>query len=137
MTAPADIRAGLVEALGNLSGFNVVPYMLSVPAVETIHFWPESVDYDKSGSRGFDQWTWVVQAFLGLTIDVASQQRLDDLLNSSGPTSLKATLEADSTLGGAVSDLRVRTADGYQLISLPGRGDLLLSTWTVDVLASG
>jgi len=137
VTAPADIRTGLKAALDVIDGFNVVKYMLSVPAVETIHFFPDSTDYDMAGSRGLDEWVWTVQAFLALSIDESAQRRLDDLLASSGALSVKAAVEADSTLGGVVNDLRVVKAEGYQLFQLPGRGDVLGSTWTVHVLATG
>lgn len=136
MTAPIDIRGGLANALDALDGFNVVRYQIT-PTVETIYFWPEEVAYDEAGSRGLDRWTWVVRAVVGFTVDVAAQMRLDELLASSGASSMKATLEADSTLGGAVHDLRVVTADGYQLFQTDGRGASIGSTWTVEVLAGG
>jgi hypothetical protein len=138
VTAPADIRTGLKAALDELGGFNVLKYQRSVPAVETIWFFPDETTYDAAGTRGLDEWVWTVQAFLSMTIDEAVQQRLDDLLDSSGATSIKAALEADPTLGGAVDDLRVVKAEGYQLFQIPGaQAEVIGSTWTVHLIASG
>jgi hypothetical protein len=47
--------------------------------------------------------------------DRAAQDYLDGLLTASGASSVKTKLEADRTLGGEVSTLRVRSADPIQM----------------------
>jgi hypothetical protein len=139
MTDPALIRAGLKAALST-SAFTDAQFMaqdyFSIPVANVIQFMPDGITYDRTGSRGTDEWTWVVQAFVAANIEKAAQMRLDQLLASSGGLSIKAALEVDSTLGGAVDDLRVISAKGHQLFET-ARGVALGSTWTVHMLASG
>lgn len=140
MTDPAAIRAGLKAALSTdafqAAGFQAQDYF-SIPVANVIQFMPDEITYDLAGSRGADEWVWSVQAFVALNIDRAAQMRLDQLLASSGDLSVKAALEVDSTLGGAVDDLRVVSAQGHQFFDVPGRGVALGSTWTVHLIASG
>lgn len=50
----------------------------------------------------------------------AGQAALDALLASSGPSSIKAAIEVDPTLGGACSSVVVDGWDGYQLYDVGG-----------------
>jgi hypothetical protein len=62
-----------------------------------------------------------------------SAERLDVLLDTDGEESVKATLETDRTLGGAVSDTFVSKHSGYRSYASPA-GALLGAEWTVDVI---
>lgn len=139
MTDPALIRAGLKAALSTeaftAAGFMAQDYF-SVPVSNVIQFIPDNITYDLAGSRGADEWYWSVQAFVAAGIDKAAQMRLDELLASAGDLSVKAALEVDDTLGGAVSDLRVISAKGHQIFEARA-GVALGSTWTVHMLANG
>lgn len=136
MTDPASIRAGLKAALGSIDGFHVQDYF-TIPMANVIQFTADDITYDLAGSGGMDEWMWTVQAFVATNIDKAAQMRLDELLASSGATSVKAALEADPTLGGAVYDLQVVSAKGQQIFDVPGRGVALGSEWSVQIIASG
>jgi hypothetical protein len=139
MTDPAAIRAGLKRALSTApftdAGFMAQDYF-SLPVANVIQFMPDDITYDLAGSRGMDEWVWAVQAFAGIGVDKVAQLRLDELLASSGGISIKAALEVDTTLGGAVDDLRVVSAKGHQFFE-SSRGVALGSTWTVHLIASG
>lgn len=136
MTDPAAIRAGLKAALSTSAftdaGFMAQDYF-SVPATNVIQFVPDDVEYP---AADVDAWVWKVQAFVAAGIDKAAQMRLDQLLSSTGALSVKAALEADPTLGGAVDDLNVVGAKGHQIFESRA-GVALGSTWTVQMLTSG
>jgi hypothetical protein len=48
------------------------------------------------------------------------RERLDAFLSDDGPTSIKAALETDPTLGGECADLRVAGWDGYRTYEIAG-----------------
>lgn len=65
--------------------------------------------------------------------DQAGQELLDAFLASTGPTSIKAAIEADPTLGGECSDLAVTGWSGYQPYEVAGT-DYYGAELTVEVL---
>ena len=140
MAAPplAELRAGLATNLGTIADVQVSAYMLGNPTPPTIHLLPEEITYDGAMGRGMDTWTITVQAFVGLVSDVGAQKRLDQMLAPTGATSVKAAVEADRTLGGKCSDLRVVSASGYKVYALAGQqGAVLGCEWTVQIIAIG
>jgi hypothetical protein len=64
-----------------------------------------------------------------------AEDRLDEMLAPDGPQSIRAALEADRTLGGLVSDLRVVRHGGHRPYAVPGSEPALGSEWVVDVLS--
>jgi hypothetical protein len=66
--------------------------------------------YDFTLNRGFDSATLSVLVLVGRMSESAAQDRLDGYLQSSGVSSIKAAIEADKTLSGAVQTLRVTQA---------------------------
>jgi len=130
-------REALAANLGVLDAYaHVSPYMLAQPVPPAIQVaYVEEVDYDAAMQRSSDEWTWIVQAFAGLLLDQAAQETLDSFLDPSGPTSIKAAIESDRTLGGIADDLRVRSADGYRVYTIAGV-DVLGCQWMVDVLGT-
>lgn len=130
------MREGLVANLSTLDGRQIVPYMLGAPTPPTIQVFPETVEYDRAMHRGYDAWTFVVQAFAGLTTDRGAQISVDEMLEPSGSNSIKAAVESDKTLGGIVSDVRVVSATGYRVYPSDG-GAVLGCEWTVYVIAPG
>lgn len=114
MTEMADIRLGLAANLGVLPDLQVSPYVLSSPSPPSAEIVPASINYDQSFQRGGDQWTFTVRVFIGSAADRGAQVRLDQMLASEGPLSVKEALESDCTLKGAVNDLRVTTCTGYR-----------------------
>jgi hypothetical protein len=133
----AEIRAGIAANLAALKGIQVSAYMLHSPTPPSVHVFPAEVEYDQAMQRGLDKWTLTVQAFVGLVSDVGAQKLLDKYLAPSGAQSVKAVIEADRTLGGAVHDLRVTRSGGYQSFLLEGRGPILAADWSIEVYAAG
>jgi hypothetical protein len=134
MATITQIRLGLKTNLDKLTGWQVSAYALANPTPPAIQILPGEVIYDQAMHRGLDQVTMLVQAFVQLAADIASQTRLDQLLDPTGPNSLKTTVEADPTLGGTVDDTSVTDATGYQ-VAQGANGPVLVCGWSVQVLA--
>jgi len=131
-----QIREGIAANLSAIAGWQVSPYMLASPTPPSIHVFPDTIEYDKVMKRGLDDWFILVQAFVGTTSDIGAQQKLDEMLAPSGATSIKAAIESDKTLGGAVSSLQVVSCSGYRVYPRPGSSDaaVLGAEWRVHVL---
>jgi hypothetical protein len=135
MATMAQIREGLAANLEAISGIQVSAYMLASPTPPALHVIPSEIAYDRAGSRGLDLVQMTVQAFVALGSDIGAQVALDELLAPSGARSVKAALEASPTLGGAVQDVWVSAMSGYNVVTIPDRGQMLSADWTVQVLS--
>ena len=127
----------MIAALEPVEDFEKNAYALSAPNPPGIQIVPPSVAYDFAMSHGQDEWTFILQAFVPFTADTAAQRLLDQVCSPEGPSSVKALLEADKTLGGEVSTLRVVSQSaGAQAQSAAG-SPMLLVEFTVQVFANG
>ena len=81
--------------------------------------------------QGLPRSRYEVTVLTGPIDDTAAQERLDELL---APDGLKATLEADRTLGGLVSDIDVAKCTGWQAHKGPAGEAFIGATWTVQTL---
>lgn len=75
--------------------------------------------YDAS-MDGLVDLTATVRLITSQSEDRRGQELLDAFLKDSGPTSVKAAIEADPTLGGLCSDLEVAGWDGYRPVDIGG-----------------
>lgn len=122
-TSIATMRAALADALEALDGWNVDPYF--VDSVTTPHLVVGAVgmSYDITFGRGADELTVTVTAYVSRTVEDAQQALLDELLEPSGPSSLKEAVEQQAVYDAAgVHYFRVRTAtpvDEKQVGALP------------------
>ncbi len=137
MASLTAMREGLAANLDAIPTLQVSPYLLAAPTPPSAEVAPAETEYDLAGSRGLDRWRFTVRVFVAHTTDKGAQKKLDSYLETSGPHSVKAALEADSTLGGACDDLRVIRASGYRVYGPEGRASVLGAEWDVDVLAIG
>lgn len=141
MFDPLVIRLALkanLQALATLEKFQLSEYMLGEPTPPYIEIMgADEINYDLALQRGGDQNDVIVRAFVGLAIDKGAQIKLDRLLTSSGPSSIKEAIESDDTLGGACDDLRVRTCTGYQVFPRADGRSVLGASWTVQVETTG
>lgn len=137
MATVAEMRAGLETRLATIAGLNESAYVKAKPVYPYAHVVPDEVEYDEAGSRGMDTWSFLVQVFVGYSLDRAIQTTLDKFLNPSGALSVKAAIEADKTLGGIVQDVHVARATGYRQYDRPDGRTVWGCDWTVVVLASG
>lgn len=141
MNLPA-VRQEMADQLKAALEIQVSPYMLANPTPPAGHLYPTPIEYDHAFQRGMDVWTFTLQVFVSETVDIGAQNRLDEFLNTSGPRSVKAALEADGdagrpVLGGLVDDLRVVRCEGYRRYVTEGRGPAFGSEWTIEVYAEG
>ena len=136
----ATVRAAMATALDTIPNVQVNAYVQAQPNPPGIQIIPPGCVYDYSmgaTNQGLSNWTFVVQGFVALNTDIGAQKTLDLMCNPSGPSSVKAALEADLTLGGTVEKLRVTEhSPGRQVEQVPGN-PLLLVEWRVLVYAKG
>ena len=137
MASLADIRQGLAANLAVLEGIQVSSYILGNPTLPVIWVRPapsEGIEYHRAFANGLEEWTLLVQAYFasGIT-DIGAQKKLDELLESSGATSVKAAIESDKTLGGVAKDLKVERCTGYLEYGRPDGTTALGCDWTVVV----
>lgn len=128
----ADIRQGLADRLDAIPDLQVSPYVLANPTPPAAHLFPDIVEYDKTFGRGHDDWFFTVQAFVGMTGDVAAQINLDRMLAPSGDASVKEALESGSAIAG-IEDVHVLSCSGYRRYA-QSAGEVLGAEWRVRVL---
>jgi hypothetical protein len=111
---PSTVRDNLKIALQSIIGLRVMDYVPDSANIPTNNAFAVvgqlSLNYDYTLNRGFDFATCNIIVMVGRMSERSGQERLDGLLASSGSTSIKAAVEADKTLSGAVQTLRVVSA---------------------------
>jgi len=99
---------------------------------------PGPVSYDQAMHRGMDTWEFTLRVMIGNVGDIGPQNLLDELLEPTGTTSMKAAVEQDNTLAGLVYDLSVTDCTGYrQYVPTPGSAPVMGADWTLRILADG
>ena len=134
------VRLGLAANLNAaIPGIQCNGYLLASPTAPGFEIEPGEVQYDLAMARGLDMWTLVVRGYVSDISDIGGQKTLDSWLASSGALSVKAAIQADKTLGGSVSDLRVTTASGYRRYGAAANSNVtyLGAEWTVLVYGTG
>lgn len=109
---PSNVRDGLKTRLQTISGlrvYDLIPDTVSPPAavVGQLDF-----TFDINNARGLDQANCDVLVIVQRLSERVAQDKLDAFLAGSGSGSIKAAIEGDRTLGGAVNTLRVISAEG-------------------------
>lgn len=83
-----------------------------------------TIDFDKTFRRGQDAVEFTCAVVVSRSDDLAGQKTLDALLSGSGPSSLKAAIEAargapgEYALGGAADDLQVTRVQSYRFYQI-------------------
>jgi len=111
---PSTVRDKLKLAV-NISGLRVydtVPDGLIPPALVIGQL---SITWDLVMARGADSAEVDLILIAGRMSDRAAQDYLDSFLTASGANSIKTKIEADQTLGGSVSSVRVVSATPISL----------------------
>lgn len=108
---PSQVRDGLKTRLLTISGlraYDLIPDTVTPPAavVGQLDF-----TFDIDNARGLDQAQVDVLVIVQRFSERSGQDLLDSYLSGSGATSIKAAIEGDRTLGGAVNTLRVTGAE--------------------------
>ncbi|MDF5755819.1 hypothetical protein [Spongiactinospora sp. TRM90649] len=100
-TALADqVRAGVPS----LNCFGHIPDSTPVPCFFTGEY---DIEYDKATDHGMDEAAITCYVLVSRTDIRSAQESLSRFAAGSGPLSIKAAIETDRTLGGAVEDIRV------------------------------
>jgi len=129
---PSTVRANLKTRLATISGlktYEFIPDSINVPAAIVGQI---DLDFDATVNRGFDRASCTVLLIVGRMSESAGQTKLDSYLASTGSTSVKAAIEGDKTLSGAVQTLRVTnaTAGSVQVASI----DYLAYRYNVELI---
>ena len=108
---PSQVRDGLKTRLLTISGlraYDLIPDTVTPPAavVGQLDF-----TFDIDNARGLDQAQVDVLVIVQRFSERSGQDLLDLYLSGSGNSSIKAAIEGDRTLGGAVNTLRVTGAE--------------------------
>ncbi len=128
-----QIRRALSDSLKAIPGLQPSPYPLASPTAPAAHILRGEVLYDQAMNSGLQDWTFLVQVFVGVATDQGAQILLDSYLSPDGPRSVKAALEVDPRLGGLIQDMDVLSAAGEQIYIIDNR-QYLGSEWTVRIL---
>lgn len=140
----ATIRAGIVTNLNALKAgyqdMQISAYVLANATLPVIWIKPTPdvvTDYHQTfetlGATAQFTWYLTVEAFVVGGGDIAAQQWLDELLNTSGSHSVKAAVESDTTLGGVAETLIVRRSKSYQEYARQDGVLCLGAAWDIEV----
>lgn len=108
---PSQVRDGLktqLQAIEGLRVYDLIPDVVTPPCaiVGQLDF-----TFDINNARGLDQAQCDVFVIVQRFSERAGQDKLDAYLSGSGTSSIKAAIESDRTLAGAVDTLRVTGAE--------------------------
>ncbi len=116
----SQVAAGLQARLATISGLRTYPYQ---PEQLNPPFgYPQinRVEYHRAFGGGDVVMDWTVHIVAGRWTDRTAHALLDDFLSYSGAKSVRAAIEADTTLGGVCQTLIVRS--GADITSLDAGG---------------
>jgi hypothetical protein len=129
----AGIRQGLVANLrsGYPDGVQIGKYVITSPTPPTLQIRLGPLNYHQAMNDGLNEFTIIVQ---GVTSrDDAGQMLIDGWAAVGG---VKAAIESDPTLGGAVGNTVVRSM-AEPVVATVGGVDVLLAEWSVTVYPEG
>jgi len=134
-----QIRIAVADAVATIVGVQSNAYMISAPTPPCFFVQPGEVDYNTTMQGGTYRWELVLTGLASLgSTDVGAQKILDRWLARTGPSSVRAAIESDRTLGGVVQEVEVPSASGYRIYQRDGSGGVALGAeWTVIVYARG
>ena len=135
MADPTDIREALAASLAAIDGVQASAWSLDNPTPPTLQvLGVDNIDYDTAFGGSSSEQTWIVQGFAGEVSQRGAQARLARWYATTGDESVKAAIELDNTLGGAVDQARVTSYTGDKVVSLPNQTRLLMGEWHVEVI---
>lgn len=136
MATLSELRAGLAANLATISGLRTsatIPDQVTPPIAVVM---PQSITYDSAFARsGGDEYEFSVMVIVGRVDERTAQNRLDDYCSGSGPSSVKAAIEKDKTLGGKAFDCRVTALRNYNQVTV-GDTTYLSGDFTVQVFSA-
>jgi hypothetical protein len=116
----SQVANGLATRLGTISGLRTSvfqPEQLNPPFAYPV---VNRIEYHRAYGGGDVVMDWSVFVVVGRWTDRTAHALLDDFLSYSGAKSIRAAIEADTSLGGVCSTLVVRS--GLDITSLEAGG---------------
>ena len=107
---PSTVRDGLKTRLLTISGMRAYDVIPDVPVAPCAIIGFLDMNFDSTFARGMDEATVEIDVLVQRFSSRSGQDKLDGLLAGTGSGSVKAAIEGDRTLGGAVQTLRVISA---------------------------
>lgn len=103
---PSTVRANLKTAIAPVVSrvFDYIPDQVPTPCAVVGNI---TITFDEAQNRGLDQGEIDVIVIVSRMNERGAQDKLDGYLAGSGAGSIKAAIEADRTLAGALATLRV------------------------------
>jgi|TARA_R100001460_G_scaffold32709_3_gene64123 hypothetical protein len=135
MATFSAIRSGLKTRLETISGlmvYDYVPDFIDPPTVLIAPF--NTLNFDSTMQRGSDTYEIPIILYVSKVDAETGQDNLDSFLAASGSNSVKAAIEADTTLGGAAMSVRVINATDYGEYEVTQGTSFLGVTFNVEVI---
>jgi hypothetical protein len=107
---PSEVRDGLKKNLQEIDGLRVYDLVPDNPQPPSAIIGQLDLTFDLNNARGLDQANIDVLVIVQRFSERTGQEKLDKYLSGTGDYSIKAAIEADKTLDGAVDTLRVTSA---------------------------
>lgn len=103
---PSTVRANMKTAIAPVVSrvFDYIPDQVPTPCAVVGNI---TITFDEAQNRGLDQGEIDVIVIVSRMNERGAQDKLDGYLAGTGAGSLKAAIEADRTLAGALATLRV------------------------------
>jgi len=107
---PSEVRDGLKKNLQEIDGLRVYDLVPDNPQPPSAIIGQLDLTFDLNNARGLDQANIDVLVIVQRFSERTGQEKLDKYLSGTGDYSIKAAIELDKTLDGAVDTLRVTSA---------------------------
>jgi hypothetical protein len=129
----SDLRQGLAEALRTIPSLRVYELLPDNPNPPGVAISLDRVVYDSVFARGCDEYEFTVHLFVARGDDRSAQVRIEDYVAGSGPSSIKAAIENDPTLGGVAQTVRVSEARNIGTQDRADGTSLMIVDFTVTI----
>jgi hypothetical protein len=116
----AVVRERLAEAAKSVPDLRAFAYLPEAIDPPTFVAGEVTIDYDQVEEGGWDQLEVICHLYTSTSLDRAGQKLLDGYLARTGSRSIKTALQADPTLGGICTTLRLTQATGYGKYEIAG-----------------
>jgi hypothetical protein len=139
----AQIREGLRQQLAEIDGIQCTGYLIANPTPPALEITLDDDSEYLTMQRGAITWKFLIRAYAGLAEALGAQKKLDELMATDGPTSVREAIEAKAagdltvTLGGIVQDVAVTTLRGPRFYQRADGITYIGAEWLVDVIAAG
>lgn len=132
----SDVMDELAEQLDTIAGLRVKAHPVDdiQPPAGVVGL-PDSLTFDAAYRRGMDTMLLPVVVLVGKVSDRAARKKLASYCDGSGPTSIKAVLEAGTYTAFDTESLQVKSV-AFDVIRLAAV-DYLGATFTISIAGQG